>query len=204
MRTDIVALIDVADLPRLTSDHRHPLWWGILGLIGIELTVVSAFAVSALYVMVLSPPWPPAGVSLPPLLWESVNVGLLLASAAAMWWAGRGISRGDNRVLIIGLGLALLLDTLVLVFRWIQLQSLDFGWNEHAFGSFVWTLSGFHFAHVASAIVGTAVVEVLAVRGFWTRERQLAVVVDTLYWYFVSFAWIPLYLAIYWAPRVFP
>lgn len=198
------AAVDVSGFRRLNPDRKDPLWWGILGLIVIELTVVTTFVVSYFYLRMGAPEWPAAGLEPPPLLWETINLACLGASAVAMWWAGKRITRGDNRGLIIGLSAALLLDSLVLVFRWIQMMEFDFRWSDHAYGSIVWAITGFHFTHVASAIVGTAVVLVLALRGFWNPERQLAVVVDTLYWYFVSFAWLPLYLTVYWAPRVLP
>ena len=193
------AVVDLSSAPRVLSDDRHPLWWGIIGLILIEVTVVTTFVVSYFFLRMSPGPWPPPGIEPPPHLWESVNVGLLVASAGAMWWAGRRIRKEDSRGLVIGLVTAVLLDALVLVFRWLQFGALDFGWDDHAYGSIVWTVTAFHFVHVASAILGTSVVAVLAARGFFNRERQLAVVVDTMYWYFVSFAWIPLYLTIYWS-----
>jgi cytochrome c oxidase subunit 3 len=49
---------------------------------------------------------------------------------------------------------------------------------------------------------GTAVVFILSLRKYFDKDRQLAVVVDTLYWYFVCVAWIPFYLVLYWAPRL--
>lgn len=200
MRT--YAAIDVSGFPRVNPNRKDPLWWGILGLIAIELTVVMTFVVSYFYLRMGAPEWPPAGVAPPPMFWETINLGCLLASAGAMWWAGDRINKGDTRGLIVGIAVALLLDALVLVFRWFQMMEFDFRWSEHAYGSIVWAITVFHFTHVASAIMGTAVIEVLALKGFWNRERQVAVVVDTLYWYFVSFAWVPLYLTVYWAPRV--
>lgn len=198
------AAVDVSDFSRFNADHKHPLWWGILGLIAIELTVVAGFVVSYFYLRMGAPDWPPAGLGPPALLWETINLGLLLTSAGAMWWAGRGMQRGDRRVLTIGVAIALLLDLAVLPLRWLEFRAFPFRWSDHAYGSIVWTITGFHFTHVVSAIVGTAVVLALALQGYWTKERQLGVVVDTLYWYFVSFAWIPLYLTVYWVPRLLP
>ena len=92
--------------------------------------------------------------------------------------------------------------SIVLVLRSLELMAHDFAWDNHPYGSIVWTMTGFHFVHVVSAIVGTAAVTWLAWRGYFTRERQLGVVVDTLYWYFVAGIWIPLYLVLYWEPRL--
>jgi cytochrome c oxidase subunit I+III len=52
-----------------------------------------------------------------------------------------------------------------------------------------------------SAIVGTAAVTLLAWRGYFTKQRQLGVVVDTVYWYFVAGVWVPFYVVIYLTPR---
>ncbi|HEV7368108.1 cytochrome c oxidase subunit 3 [Arenibaculum sp.] len=198
---DTRSTVDVAGFSRFAA-NRHPLWWGVLWLIMIELTVVSAFIVSYFYLMRSAEAWPPAGIEPPPLLWPSVNLALLLASMVTMWWASWGLNRDNRAVLIAGLSLSLLFHCTVLALRWREMQLFGFKWSDHAYGSIVWTITGFHFTHIASAIVGTAVVLVLAIRGYFNPERQLAVVVDTLYWYFVSAAWVPFYLTLYWAPRL--
>lgn len=197
----MVCALDVAGWPRFNPNHRHPLWWGILGLIAIESTVVASLIASYFYLAMGEAPWPPAGTPQPALFWPTINVGLLLASAWAMYLSTRAINRGHNGKGAVALGAALLLDCLVLVLRWLQMEQLPFLWSDHAYGSIVWTLSGFHFAHVTSAVIGTAVVWWLAVRNYWTPERQLGSTVDAMYWYFVSLVWVPIYLTLYWAPR---
>lgn len=197
----IVPVFDAAGLSRFPG-NRHPLWWGVVGLILIELSVVSAFIAAYFYLAVNAPAWPPPGVEPPPLLWPSLNVVLLLASMGTMYWASWGINRGNQRILVWGVTLSVLLHGAVLVLRGLQMAAFPYRWDEHAYASIVWTITGFHFTHVASAIVGSAAVAVLAARGYFTRERQLAVIVDTLYWYFVSAVWVPFYLVLYWSPRL--
>lgn len=201
-RTEVA--LDVSGWPRFHPSHRHPLWWGILALIAIEATVVSCFITSYFYLRLIQPDWPPpgAGAEALPLFWPTVETGLLLASAGAMYWSTRAINKRRHRQTVIALSLALTLDSAVLVTRWQQLEQLPFRWDAHAYGSAVWTLSGFHFVHVASAVIGTTLVWLLALRRYWTPERQLGSTIDAMYWYFVSFVWIPIYLTIYWAPRL--
>jgi cytochrome c oxidase subunit 3 len=195
--------VDVAHLSRFNPDQRAPLWWGILGLIAVEATVVSAFIVSYLYLAIYADVWPPAGLEPPPLLWPSINVAILMLSSGAMYWAGWGIRRGNQRILAVGVTIAVLLACVVLVLRSLEFAAFEFSWKDHAYGSAVWTIAGFHYVHVVSMIVGSAVVAVLAWRGYFTQQRQIAVVVDTMYWYFVSFAWIPFYITLYWVPRFY-
>ena len=193
--------VDASDLTRFPQD-KHPLWWGVVGVITIEMTVVATLIASYFYLQARADEWPPAGVEPLPLLWPTVNLVLLLASMGTMFWAGWGIRRGNQISLTLGVSASVLLACVVLVFRSIQLAEFDFSWDSHAYGSIVWTITGFHYTHVASAIVGSAAVAVLAGRGYFTKERQLGVIVDTLYWYFVSAAWIPFYVVLYWAPRL--
>ncbi|HEV7265299.1 MAG TPA: cytochrome c oxidase subunit 3 [Falsiroseomonas sp.] len=196
-----VAAVDAGELTRFA--HRtHPLYLGVACLVVIEFTVSATFIASYFYLMFNAPEWPPAGLEPPELVWSSVNLALLLTSSGTMWWAGQGINRGSTRILTLGMGLSVLLATIVLVLRWMQMASFEFRWDSHPYGSIVWTITGFHFVHVLSAAVGTAVVTLLAWRGYFTPERQLGVVVDTLYWYFVSGIWVAFYLTLYWAPRL--
>jgi cytochrome c oxidase subunit I+III len=169
----------------------------------IEATVVSALLASYFFLRAQNPAaWPPPGVGPPALFWPTVVLVLLPVSSVTMWWAGRGIEREDTRVLTWGTGLSVAIACLALVARSFQLAELDFSWEDHAYGSMVWTITGFHYTHVASAAVGTAVVTLLSIMGFYTRERQVSVVVDTLYWYFVAAVFVPIYLVLYIAPRL--
>lgn len=195
------AAFDASGMTRMAS-RRHPLWWGVLGAVTIEATIVAGLIASYFYLMAGAAEWPPEGVDPPELSWPTVNLVLLLASAGTMYWAGWGMDRGSRLICTLGTGASTLLATIVVAIRSLQLAELDVGWTSHAYGSIVWAIMVFHYIHVVSAILGTAVVTWLAAVGYFTRERQLGVVVDTLYWYFVAGAWIPLYLVLYWTPRL--
>lgn len=201
MRTETRVVFDVSELPRFQKGHEAPLWWGIVGLVVLEASVVASFIASYLYFRVTHAQWPPSGVPLPDLLWPSVSLVLLLASCVTMWGAGRALAKDRVPLFVILILSSLALASWVLVLRWQQFQSFEFRWDAHPYGSLVWTLTGFHFLHVVSAVIGTAVVAVLGFTGFFNSKRQLAVVVDSLYWYFVALVWVPLYLVLYWVPR---
>ena len=200
-RIETRVAVDASGLERLTP-HTHPLWWGVLGLVAIEFSVVSNLIASYFYLMAQNPVWPPEGYDPPDLLWATVVLIVLPISSFTMWWAGKGSDRDDKRQLALGVTASVALATVALGFRGLQISEFEIRWNEHAYGSLLWTITGFHFTHVVSAILGTAVVAVLAWRNYFTSKRQLGVVVDTLYWYFVAFAFVPFYLVLYIAPRV--
>lgn len=193
--------VDASQYSRFNPDNRAPVWWGIIGLIIIEASVVTVFIAAYFYLQLMSDAWPPPGVSPPDMLLPSINVGLLLASGAAMVIAGRFIKKDKNTPFVILILTAVALNMLVLVLRWQQFEQFDFRWDEHAYGSAIWTLTGFHFIHVVSAVIGTAVIGILGLKGYFDSRQQIGVIVDTFYWNFVSIAWIPFYIVIYWVPR---
>ncbi len=197
---ETVVEIDAGQLKRL-APRTHPLWWGVAGAVTIELVVVANLLTSYFYLASKNEAWPPEGTDPPALLWGSLVVVALLLSAVTMWWAGRGSDAGNRTQLALGVTASCLLAALALIFRGFQFAAFDILWDEHAYGSIVWVIAGFHFTHVVSAILGTAVVAVLAWWGYFTPQRQLAVVVDTLYWYFVAGVSVPIYVVVFWVPR---
>jgi cytochrome c oxidase subunit III len=198
--------IDVSKWTRYHADKKHLFWWGILGVITIEVMVVLSFLVSYFYLWIVNVAedrsgWPPSGTELPPLLYPTLNTALLLICAASMWYGGIVMQKGNNRAFVWSTIICCLSSALVLYFRWIQFTLLPFSYQDNAFTSFVWTLEGFHFLHVLSALIGTIVIGWLAAKGYYNEQRRLGVQIDTIYWYFVVLAWLPIYLVIYWTPR---
>lgn len=196
-----VIVHDVSGLSRLNPDRKAPIWWGILGLIVIEATVVAGFIGTYFYLQLANASWPPPGVEPPALFWPTVTLILLLCSTGTMTWASKALVAEKYRHFNIAVFASIALAGTVLVVRWQQFQAFPFRWDEHAYGSVLWTISGFHFAHVVSALIGTAVVGLLGLKRYFTPRRQIGVVVDTMYWNFVALVWIPLYLVLYWSPR---
>lgn len=198
--------IDVSTWTRDYHDQRHPFWWGILLLIAIEVIVVSAFIISFFYLWILSShgssPWLPTDVVLPPLLFPTINTVLIILCSLSMYYGGVVIERNEVMKFYYLVIFCCIAGGIVLILRWLQLRSLSLDWKHSAYASFVWTLTGFHFLHLSSAILGTAVIGWFTKKGYYSMERQLGVQVDTMYWYFVSIAWLPMYIVLYWVPRL--
>lgn len=196
-------VIDVADFSRFLPGREAQIWWGIVGLILIEMTVVAGFVISYFFLQMQSDAWPPAGTSVPPVLLPTVSLVMMLISCVTMYLASRAIDNNRVRRFYIYTLMSVAIACLVLFIRWQQFGELELRWDDHAYGSMVWTLSGFHFIHVVSAAIGTFVIGLFGIAGYFNKDRQIGVVVDTLYWNFVALAWVPFYFVLYWAPRVF-
>lgn len=194
--------VDATPLTRLSRSRGAPIWWGIIGLILIELSVVSAFSVSYFYLQMMNNVWPPQGIEPPSVTIPTANLLILLTSCGTMYLAGRAIDRNKTKLFVFYTATSVVLACTVLWLRWHQFDNFTVAWNEHVYGSLLWTITGFHFLHVVSAAIGTAVIAGFGIVGFFTKERQLGVIVDTLYWNFVAVAWIPFYFVLYWAPRI--
>lgn len=195
------AAIDVRPLPNLVSGSRAPVWWGIVMLLTIESTVFGTLIASYFYLRIGEPQWPPPGVDEPKLLLPSINTVVLLASSIPMYIADRAVTRGRLRQLRWGLAIAVVLAIVFLVLKAVEYSGVPYAWYDHAYGSIVWLIIGFHSAHVISLVLKTIVMLALALRGYFNEKRTLGVQVNGLYWHFVVAVWVPLYLVLYWAPR---
>lgn len=196
-------VLDVREFPALVQGHRGGLWWGMVGLVTIEVVVFTVLIMSYFYLKFHSSHWPPAGEELPQLLLPSINTLILLVSSATIHYADTSISeRGDVSGLKLGLILSFLLGSIFLILKVVEYSTVEYFWDSHAYGSVVWTMIVFHSSHVASVLLKSAVVLVLAYKGHWTQERSQGVKINGLYWHFVVGIWIPLYLTIYWSPRI--
>lgn len=193
--------IDVGHLPNLVSRSRGTLWWAMVLLVTIEGTVFATLATTYFYLRMGEPSWPPAGVDPPRLLLPTINTLILLTSSVPVFLGDRGITRGHQRRLVWGMTTAALLGALFLFLKYTEYRDVSYSWDDHAYGSIVWLIVGFHSAHVLSVVLKTIVVALLAWRGYFNEHRHLGVQINGLYWHFVVAVWLPLYVVLYWAPR---
>lgn len=201
MRKYVVA--NAEGLSPYNFSHQGPLWWGVVGLITIEATVFATLVSSYFYIRMDQPQWPPAGVGMPDLLLPTVNTLILFASILPIHWADKGIKRDDTRALVRGLSMGVVLATIFLGLKVFEFAKADYRWDSHPYGSIVWLIAGFHSLHVLTLVMKTAVILVLAWRGYFTQQRRLGVEIQGNYWHFVVVVWLPLYIVIYWSPRWF-
>lgn len=198
----VVPVLDVAGTSPYNHGAQSPLFWGFLGMIAIETMVFGSFVSSYFFLRAQATEWPPAGTEPPDLLLPTLNTGVLLASSVALWWADRGARAGRRPQLAWGLLAAALLAAIFLALKVVEYADKSYRWDTHAYGSIVWTIVGFHGAHVTALLLKTVVVDLWAFRGYFDRDRRLGVSVNGIYWHFVVAIWIPLYVVLYWVPRL--
>lgn len=182
---------------------QPPIYWGMIGLILIETVVFGSLISSYFYLRSGESTWPLGGISRPELLLPSINALILFSSSIPIYIADRGIRNGNQQRLQIGLAIGFLLGLIFLTLKYIEYSSLDYNWTTNAYGSIVWTITGFHSAHVIALLLKTLVVGVLALKGYYNAERNVGIVTNGIYWHFVVAAWVPLFFTLYISPYLF-
>src|SRR5215204_5290482 len=133
--------LDVRELPAIVNGPRGGLWWGMIGLITLEVVLFTVLIASYFYLKFLSPHWPPAGDPQPKLLLPSINTVILICSSFAVHYADTAISKkGDKRGLEIGLSVSLVIGIVFLALKVVEYSQVEYFWDSHAYGSIVWTM----------------------------------------------------------------
>jgi heme/copper-type cytochrome/quinol oxidase subunit 3 len=194
--------LDVSALPPGAFGSRTVTFWGTLGIILIESTVFALAISSYFYFVTRSPQWPPDGVAPPALLWGTVNTLVLIASLIPNELARRAGEHTDMRGVRIWMVVSLAFAVAFNVVRIQEFRHLNVWWNADAYGSIVWVLLGLHTTHIVTDFLDSAVLAVLMFTGPVEEHRFVDVEENSVYWYFVVLAWLPIYGVIYWAPRL--
>jgi heme/copper-type cytochrome/quinol oxidase subunit 3 len=193
--------LDVRRLPTFGFGHRSLMWWSTMGLMLIEGTVFAIGVMTYFYLRSLASSWPMAAMP-PALRWGSLNTIVLLVSLWPNQLAKKAAERQDRQRARIWLSICVALSIVFLVIRGFEFATLNVSWYTNAYGSVVWLLLGLHTTHLVTDTVDTAVLAVLLFTGPFEGKRFVDVSENALYWYFVVLSWLPIYVVIYWAPRV--
>jgi cytochrome c oxidase subunit I+III len=193
--------LDVGALPDQGAFGPSGLiWWGTVGYMVIEGSMFVMALITYFYLRLKVEAWPPSAAD-PDLFWGTVNLVVLLVSAAPNHLAKLAAEACDLRRVRLWLVLCVLFGLALLAIRGLEFGSLNVRWDDSAYGSMVWALLVLHTVHLLTDVGETAVLAVLAWSQPMTKRRYVDVDENGLYWYFVVAWWIPVYLTIYFAPR---
>ncbi|HEU4643047.1 MAG TPA: cytochrome c oxidase subunit 3 [Gemmatimonadaceae bacterium] len=199
----IRAVLDVHDLPEHAFGSRAPIWWGTIGLCLIEGTMFGLAMATYLYLRLDSRAWPPLRTPDPDLLLPTINLVVMLVSVAPMVWADllarRGGSKGAVRFALI---LATVLGLAALVLRWFEFDAFHVRWDTNAYGSIVWLILGLHTAEILASVLEDVVFVAYTFRYPLDEKHRVDVSTSAVFWYFVVGIWVPLYLMLYFTPRL--
>ena len=194
-------VIDASELPSYAFGHRSLMWWGTWGMIAIEGSVFALAAFAYFYIRTRVDEWPPSALP-PDLTWGTANTLLMLASLVPNHIAKRAAEREDLPAVRLWLWVCCAFSVGFLVLRALEFTTLNVWWDTNAYGSAVWMLLGLHTFHVLTDFGDSGVLAVLMMTGNIEGMRYVDVAENGMYWYFVVFAWLPIYAIIYFGARV--
>jgi heme/copper-type cytochrome/quinol oxidase subunit 3 len=194
---------DVSDLPNHAFGRDSILWWGTLGFVAIEATAFVLAAAAYFYLMREVPTWPPGSIAPPGLLYGTALTAVMLLSLAPNHWTKQVAEQHRRRAALVGMAVLLAIGIALLVLRGYEFTVLNVRWDTNAYGSIIWALLGLHTVHLATDVVDTAVLLAVAIKEREVEPRRFTDIAENSdYWYFVVFAWLPLYGLIYLMPRL--
>jgi heme/copper-type cytochrome/quinol oxidase subunit 3 len=193
-------VLDVSMMPDSAFGHQGLIWWGTVGFMVIEGAMFVIALVVYFYLRLKVETWPPSAPD-PDPVYGTANLILVLVSvvpAAISKKAAESCELGKTRA---WLAVLTLMGVTAVVLRAYEYTTLNCRWDDNAYGSIVWVLLSLHTIHVATDVVDSAVLLVMAFMHPMTRKRYVDLSENSLYWYFIVAWWIPIYVVIYWAPR---
>jgi cytochrome c oxidase subunit III len=192
--------LDVASLPTFAFGNRGLIWWGTVGFMVIEGSMFVIGIVVYFYLQLKVTDWPPS-LPNPDLRYGTMNLIVVLASIVPAIISKRAAEKFDLPRARLWLIVLILFGLAAVVLRGFEYTTLNCRWDDNAYGSIVWVLLSMHTIHVATDVVDSAVLLVMAYTKRMTRKRFIDLSENSLYWYFIVAWWVPIYVVIYFAPR---
>jgi heme/copper-type cytochrome/quinol oxidase subunit 3 len=95
-----------------------------------------------------------------------------------------------------------LVAVIAIAIRAYEFAHLNVRWDQNAYGSMLWIVLGLHATHLITDAMDTWVLTALMFTRHAQPRRFSDVTDNAFYWNFVVASWLPLYVLIYWVPRL--
>lgn len=192
--------LEIAEEEHGTDSGRSMEWWGMILFITSEALIFANFIAAYLYLEIRN--WNNFAWQLPSdITYPIINTIILICSSIPAHIAGRGIARGNQRQLKLGLFFAILMGAIFLGGQIYEYSGLfgtfNFTPSKDIFGSAFFTLTGFHGLHVTVGAIFLLICLIRAMRGDFTAKKHFAVQAAEMYWHFVDIVWIFLFPLLY-------
>ncbi len=142
--------------------------------------------------------WPPEGVTVfDPWSVPFLNTLILLSSGCTVTWAHHELRNGNQRGLVQGLVLTIVLGIAFTSLQAFEYSDAPFGFRDGIYPTTFFMATGFHGAHV---IIGTCFLTVClfrAAKGHFKPDHHFGFEAAAWYWHFVDVVWLFLFSCIY-------
>jgi cytochrome c oxidase subunit 3 len=192
---------DVSALPESDFGSATTPFWGTLGFIAIEGAGFALAIGAYLYLWLVNTQWPIGAP--PPNHWPATILTVLLL--LSLWPNMRSDAVGrayDLRRVRFYLVVMSAVGLIALAIRGYEFANLNVRWDSNAYGSILWFILGLHTTHLATDVADSIVLTALMFTRHATPRRFSDVTDNAFYWGFVVISWLPLYVVLYWVPRL--
>jgi heme/copper-type cytochrome/quinol oxidase subunit 3 len=194
---------DVADHPTHKFGPSSLTWWGIIGFMVIEGGFFMLTFAAYFFLMGHEQGWPPEGRQAPDLLAGTLFTIVMLLSEIPNTLVKKAARAGDVPSIRLLLPVMVAIGAVLLVIRGFEFNSLNCRWTDDAYSSIIWALLVLHASHLITDWGDTVVLAALMYTPVsHAGRRWVDVDENSLYWRYVWLLWIPIYLMIYWVPRL--
>jgi heme/copper-type cytochrome/quinol oxidase subunit 3 len=194
---------DVADLPTHKFGPSSLTWWGIIGFMIIEGAAFALTFAVYFFLMGHEQGWPPEGRAAPDVLAGTLFTIVILLSEFPNSAIKKAARAGDVPAIRALMPVMVGIGVILLVIRGFEFNSLNCRWTDNAYASIVWALLLLHTTHILTDWFDTVVLWLLIRTPLaYEGRRQVDVDENSLYWRYVWLLWLPIYLMIYWVPRL--
>ena len=126
-----------------------------------------------------------------------VNTLILLLSGTTVTWAHHALLENDNKNLVRGLAVTVVLGILFTLCQAYEYGHAAFNYAGHIYGATFFMATGFHGAHVIIGTLFLAVCLFRAMKGHFTPKQHFGFEAAAWYWHFVDVVWLFLFACIY-------
>jgi heme/copper-type cytochrome/quinol oxidase subunit 3 len=194
---------DVADLPTHKFGTSSLTWWGIIGFMVIEGVAFGLVFATYFFLMGHEQGWPPEGRKAPDVIAGTLFTLLILVSEIANTRIKKAARAHDIATVRALMPLMVAVGVVLLIIRGFEFNSLNCRWTDDAYASVIWALLLLHTTHILTDWFDTAVLAALVRTPLGYEGRRFEDVDEnSLYWRYVWLLWLPIYLMIYWVPRL--
>ena len=194
---------DLAALPTHKFGTSSLTWWGIVGFMVIEGAAFGVVIAAYFFLMGQGQGWPPAAGRPPTLLAGTLFTLLILLSEIPNTRIKKAARAHDIHTVRKLLPLMVGVGVVLLAIRGFEFNSLNVKWTDNAYGSVIWALLLLHTTHILTDWYDTVVLAALVHTPLGDEGRRFEDVDEnSMYWRYVWLLWVPLYLMIYWFPRL--
>jgi heme/copper-type cytochrome/quinol oxidase subunit 3 len=193
--------LDLSGLPTFGFGTTMTMAWGTFGFILIEGTGFALACGVYLYLAVSNEQWP-IGAPPPGLLWSGLVTLTLLVSVWPNHIAKQNGREQNLRKVRRDLVVMSVVGIMLLTLRAFEFSTLYIRWDQNAYGSIIWVILALHTTHLLTDVGDTIVLAVLMFTKHGHGKRFSDVEDNAVYWDFVVVSWLPIYVLLYWFPRV--